>query len=327
MARRACGALAAAAFGLAAAAVPAEATFPGANGRIAFTVEKWRGADPCLPIPHGCEPQFVSSRIETVLPNGRGRRVLRAFAPPEGVGIDPGPTWSPDGRWLALQQGTRLAIIRRDGAGLLQFPEFTNSDREATWSPDGRRLAFIGEGPCLYCSWLYSVRRDGTGLRLITRHGARWPAWSPIGRLAFVNADDQYQMQVDLDDGLYTVRPDGSRLRRVFSRYWGPGGEPDWSPDGRRIAFTARKHIFTVRAGGGKLQRLTEPARTRAASGNPAWSPDGDWISFIRGGDIYVMRSDGSHPRRIVDAPREDPNRPDRAWLELSGPSWQPLPR
>ena len=33
----------------------ARAAFPGANGRVAFAVEKWRLPDPCLPIPHGCE--------------------------------------------------------------------------------------------------------------------------------------------------------------------------------------------------------------------------------------------------------------------------------
>jgi hypothetical protein len=102
------------------------------------------------------------------------------------------------------------------------------------------------------------VRRDGTGLRVITRHGARWPAWSPTGTLAFSNADDQYRMQIDL---------------------------------------------------------------------KPAWSPDGNWIAFRRDGDIYVMRSDGSRVRRIVAAARQAPAHPDRVWTELSGPSWQPLPR
>jgi Tol biopolymer transport system component len=325
MATRARGALAAAALVLAVGVAPAMAAFPGANGRIAFTVEKWRGADPCLPMPHGCEPQVVSSRIETVLPDGRGRRVMRAFAPPEGVGINPGPTWSPDGRSLALQQGTRLATIRRDGTRLRLLPQLTISDREPTWSPDGRRLAFVGEQLCSYCNWVYSVRPDGTGLRRIIQQGARFTAWSPTGTLAFVNWDDQGQVQTGLDDGLYTVRPDGSRLRRVFSRY--VGVQPDWSPDGRRIAFTARKHIFTVGARGGTLERLTKPARPPVRSVDPAWSPDGKWIAFSREGDIYVMRSDGSGVRRIVHALRQDPARLGRAWLELSGPSWEPLPR
>ena len=76
---------------LAAAVTPAlgldraQAAFPGENGRIAFGVESWRLPDPCLPEPHGCEPVVFSSSIETVLPSGRGRHVLRAFAAGQGV--------------------------------------------------------------------------------------------------------------------------------------------------------------------------------------------------------------------------------------------------
>jgi Tol biopolymer transport system component len=113
----------------------------------------------------------------------------------------------------------------------------------------------------------------------------------------------------------------------VFSRFWGPGQQPDWSPHGRRIAFGARNHIFTVGAGGHGLDRLTRPKRARSTSSASAWSPDGRRIAFLRDGDIYVMRSDGRRVRRIVDAPSEDPAHPERHWLELSGPGWQSLPR
>jgi len=305
----------------------ARAAFPGGNGRIAFAVQEWRRADPCLGVPHGCEPEFVSSRIETVLPDGRGRRVLRAFTPPDGVSIDSGPTWSPNGRLLAFEQGARLATIRSDGTRLRPLPPLTISDREPTWSRDGLRLAFVGERMCLYCSRLYLVRRDGTGLRRLTRYGARWPASSATGRLAFTNYDDQGSSQVGLVDGLYTARPDGSRPRRVFRRYWGVGVQPDWSPDGRRIAFGARKHIFTIGANGRALDRLTGPRRARLTCADPSWSPDGRRIAFLCDGDIYVKAVDGGAARRIVDAPREDPAHPERSWLDLSGPGWQPLPR
>ncbi len=307
---------------------PARAAFPGTNGRIAIAVQEWRGADPCLPVAHGCEPELVSSRIETVLPDGTGRRVLRAFEPSEGISIDNGPAWSPNGRLLVFQQGARLATIRRDGTGLRLFPLLTINDREPTWSPDGGRIAFIGERLCPYCTFLYSVRRDGTGLRRLIRHAARWPAWSVTDTLVFVNYDDQPRMQIGLDDALYTARPGGSRLRRVFGRFWGPGVQPDWSPDGRRIAFGARRHIFTIGAAGRGLERLTEPSRPRLSSVDPAWSPDGKQIAFLRGGDLYVMRSGGGGGlRRILDAPAEDFDHPERHWLALSGPGWQPLPR
>jgi Tol biopolymer transport system component len=297
----------------------AEAAFPGANGRLAFAVEEWRLPDPCLPIPHGCEPIVSSSRIETVLPSGRGRQVLHTFPPGEGA-PESGLAWSPSGRMLTFGQRSQLAIIRGDGAGLRLLPRLTSGDDEPSWSPDGRRLVFVGRTPC--CSWLYSVRRDGTALRRVVAQHARSPVWSTTGSIAFVNYDDQTGSIVGLKDGTYTISPDGSRLRLVFGRYWGTGLQPDWSPDGSRIAFVARRHIFTMTADGRRLRRLTD----NFGDSDPAWSPDGKYIAFIRDHDLYVMRANGSGLRLLVDGPDQGLDRSD-PWAEVSAPSWQPLRR
>jgi Tol biopolymer transport system component len=297
----------------------ARAAFPGANGRVAFAVEKWRLPDPCVPMPHGCEPEMFSSSIETVLPSGRGRRVLRALPVEQGVG-ESGPVWSPSGRSLTFEQGGRLAIIRGDGTGLRQLPQLTNGDGEPTWSPDGRRLAFVGRRLC--CNWLYTVRRDGTALRRVIAQEARWPAWSTTGGIVFVNYNDRRAGVVGIKDGTYTIRPDGSRLRRLFGRYWGTGQQPDWSPDASRIAFVARQHIFTMSADGRRLRRLTD----NFGDSDPAWSPDGKYIAFIRDHDLYVMHANGRGQRRVVDGADQglDHSPP---WAEVSAPTWQPLPR
>jgi Tol biopolymer transport system component len=301
----------------------AHAAFPGANGRIAFAVDKWRLPDPCRrDIPHGCEPEVFSSSIETVLPRGRGRRVLRAFPVELGAGS---PVWSPSGKLLTFEQGSRLAIMRSDGTGLRRLPQLTSGEHAPTWSPDGRRLAFTGSSVC--CNRLYTVRTDGTALRRVLAQEALSPAWSATGTIAFVNGTGRRPPYSRLKAGLYTIRPDGSRLRRRFGRLGGPGPRPDWSPDGSRIAFSPRKHIFTVRADGRRLRRLTAPTSERTRSISPAWSPDGKYIAFIRDGDLYVMRADGGGLRRVVDARQQDRDHPDRAWAELSAPSWQPLPR
>jgi hypothetical protein len=56
----------------------AQAAFPGENGRIAFTSEEFVWPPPEIGEPShpGVDPDLLSSRIETVLPSGRGRRVL-----------------------------------------------------------------------------------------------------------------------------------------------------------------------------------------------------------------------------------------------------------
>jgi Tol biopolymer transport system component len=312
-----------------------QAAFPGDNGRIAFTVQQWRASPPPPPPPPDApytrpgfdEPVLVSLRIETVLPSGQGRRVLYTIPIGEGGYYGEGDkqlAWSPGGKRLAFDEGGRLAIMRQDGTGLRQLPQLTERDAEPAWSPDGRRLAFIGMRPCLYCIWPFTVRSDGTGLRRVINRGAGSPAWSTTGTLAFLNITDR---------GLYTVRPDGSRLRRLFGRYWGAGNQPDWSPDGSRIAFSARGRIFSIGANGRGLRRLT---KNEPGHSDPAWSPDGGQIAFARSdypvpdddNGLYVMRSEKRGGRRIVNARRTVSTDGQLVeWDVVGSPSWQPLPR
>jgi Tol biopolymer transport system component len=86
---------------------------------------------------------------------------------------------------------------------------------------------------------------------------------------------------------------------------------PSWSPDGRRIAFTAFRHgrgeIYVINADGRQQRRLT---RNSAHDDHPAWSPDGRKIAFMstRAGnaEIYVMNANGTAPVRLTNEPHND---------------------
>ena len=155
-------------------------------------------------------------------------RVLRAFGLSRASG-ESGPVWSPSGRSLTFKQGSRLAIIRADGTGLRQLPQLTNGDGDPTWSPDG------GGSPSS------AARSAATGSTPCGATGRPTPRHSPGGSLARLvdhRHDRVRQLQRPKRRSCgprgrhLTIRPDGSRLRRLFGRAWGTGQQPDWSPDG-----------------------------------------------------------------------------------------------
>ncbi|KUJ67320.1 amidohydrolase [Streptomyces albus subsp. albus] len=119
----------------------------------------------------------------------------RVLAAPLGGGGLPGrPSWSPDGRWLALCDRNRLNQRFREGYNLIRVvdsqdgsarlyalaPHTSLSDRYDSgpvWSPDGRWMAVIAESAL----WLLPVRPDGTPdgePRRLTDEPADHPSWS-----------------------------------------------------------------------------------------------------------------------------------------------------
>jgi hypothetical protein len=82
--------------------------------------------------------------------------------------------------------------------------------------------------------------------------------------------------------------------------------EPEVSPDGTTIAFSALAAVYTMKLPDGKPVRLTSTENAREFQ--PSFSPDGNWISFVtwstKGGHIWKMRSDGTGaPVRLTSIP------------------------
>ncbi|MFL5894830.1 MAG: TolB family protein [Thermoleophilaceae bacterium] len=296
-----------------ASATPASASFPGRNGRLAFTTYRGdRGR------PH----------IAVVWPSGKHRRVVT-----HGSAEDE-PTWSPLGSALLFRAlpGTKIGLLRRGRSRILHLGlPFVGGPE---WLPSGR-IAFESFTPGVYDG--EEIDRRGFTARLDGSHRRRvpeepLPVWSPDGnRIAFLAPVSSFPC-----NSLWVARSDGSHRRLVVravrrSYYCFPVDAPDWSPDSRELAFVRTAEgpptegfdvgltadIYTVRADGKRLRRVTHEGALYTTFLNPAWSPDGRLIAYNNfppppegPESIFVVRRDGSH-RRLVAREGVDP-------------SWQP---
>jgi serine/threonine protein kinase len=124
---------------------------------------------------------------------------------------------------------------------------------------------------------------------------------------------------------LVEIKPDGSEVLDLRidlparpADWQGEDGEPAWSPDGKRVAFSLTRQgtsdIFVMNADGSDIKQLT---RSQGINRSPAWSPDGKQILFVSERDgnpeIYVMAADGSHQINLTRDPGYD-----------ADPGWSP---
>ena len=157
------------------------------------------------------------------------------------VGATP-PVWSPDGTKLAfLRQrvsdgyvvGTTLYVARGDGSQARSLSVSAADPWGApVWAPKGGRLAYASERS----GQIEMIAVDGSGRRRVTHELAdswlipfAWPG--DAGRILYTAAVNPEHSHI------WTMSPAGTGLKRLTSSLRDEG-EPAWSPDGRRIAFT-----------------------------------------------------------------------------------------
>lgn len=176
-------------------------------------------------------------------------------------------------------------------------------------SPKGERALFVARGD------VFTVPIERGPTRNLTNSSSahdKWARWSPDGTtIAFISDRSG-------EDQVYVINQDGTgKPKQLTKQFKGMLYAPEWSPDGKRLAFSDK---------GGKLYVLTTADKSvvevadekRGSLRDYAWSPNGGHLAFsLRDvswySSIYIWSLSDGKLRRIT-GPHTDEY----------GPAWDP---
>ncbi len=216
--------------------------------------------------------------------------------PVETIAIIPSPTSTPELpyriSYLANLSGQNQLYLLDKDLTIQPMAEDLGNVFRYEWSPDGKRIA-VG----------VQNEEGGRGIWIIDGEniiplilvedpetaGMYQPffSWSPDGNNIVCVGNDQIYI-FDVNGEKQTPIPHPSVPEEIFY------GQVDWSPDGKRILFSAylqgiESEIFIVNADGSKLTRLTYNQDDDVL---PTWSPNNESFFFLSRGrmdDEYVL--------------------------------------
>ena len=250
----------------------------------------------------------------TVRADGTRFRQITGSLPP----YEHTPAWSPDRRRIAfVAWHRRIVVIHANGTHrrlLVRLPDRFDEVTGLTWSPDGSRIAFAtaryrrvpgGVQDCGQIWWMWSDGRNPHRIVSGEPH-VTGISWSPAGEWLAAGFERQNMTVACGDDrpqGIARVRPDGSGLHGLGAR---AATDPDWSPDGRWIAYRdwrrtchACGEIWVIQPDGSHNHPIMSEPTPGGGYRNPRYSPGGRRFAAV-GEGVWVLTEDGRPIRRII---------------------------
>ena len=229
----------------------------------------------------------------------------------QGPGGYSSPVWAPDGRTIAYNSSedgvSELRVFYLDTQRSATLARLPSGASNLTWSPDRRTLAFE----------MFVEETGPSPAGLPERpEGAQWaePARVIDG---VVYRFDGVGFLPTGHTQIFVLPADGGAPRQLTFDARDHDGRLSWSPDGRRLVFSANgeegneydpieSDIYALDIASGAITRLT---RRDGPEAQPVLSPDGRRLAYVGFDDrdqgyqvseLYVANADGSAPRSVT---------------------------
>jgi Tol biopolymer transport system component len=247
------------------------------------------------------------------------------------------PQWSPDGRHVLYYQvwnhSADYAVARPTGSDVHELVSCVEGPcpGQPVWSADGQLLAFDQRDFSTGGSNIFTIRRDGSGRRLLIANASE-PAYAPKrSKLAYVGL---FGPPDSPSASLFVADADGSDPHAITPPSRDNVQGLAWSPDARLLAFWRFPCVTPCSSMGDLVVIKTDGSDERVVASQVsspqglAWSPDGRLLSFVRGRAIVAAKANGGGERVVVARVSRPPSLPAwRSGAALPAAKRPPCPR